>query len=127
MFTSRSFKSGFTLINVLVTLSIVAILASLSVASYHNVILHTHRHQAKMLMTEISLQQSNFYAENGHYGALKDLSIDTRSSRFSYKLTAKTDQDYLIQAKAINQQIADSGCSELTLNNALIGEPLLCW
>lgn len=127
MLATRSSKAGFTLIEVLVTVSIVAILASLSATSYHFVILHTHRYQAKMLMTEIALQQSNFYAENGHYGALENLPIDTRSSRFSYKLTAKTDQEYLIQAKAINQQTADSGCSELTLTNELIGEPLLCW
>lgn len=80
-----------------------------------------------MTMTEISLLQSNFYAENGHYGTLENLPIDTHSTRFSYKLTAKTDQDYLIQAKAINQQTADIGCSELTLTNELIGEPLLCW
>lgn len=127
MLSARSSKTGFTLIEVLVAVAIVAILASLTVTSYHFVVLHTHRDQAKMLMTEIALQQSDFYAENGHYGTLADLPANTHSTRFSYKLTAKTDQDYLIQAKAINQQTADSDCSELTLSNELIGEPSNCW
>jgi len=65
---------GFTLIELMITIVIVAILATIAIPSYREYIIRGNRHAAQAAMMEIATRQQQYYVANRVYaGSIEDL------------------------------------------------------
>src|SRR5277367_308258 len=61
-------NSGFTLIELVVTMVVVAILAAIAIPSYQNQIRHSRRTDAKSALLDLAAREQNVYATTTAYG-----------------------------------------------------------
>ena len=64
---SRRTGFGFTLIELMITVAVMAILAAIAYPSYMDQVSKTRRGDAKAALTELSLFMERFYTENNRY------------------------------------------------------------
>jgi len=119
--------SGFTLIELLTALSVMSILVGMAIPNYQQSILTTHRDQAKMKLTTISLLQTDHFSRHQTYLELKNLAIDLSSSTYQYSIDITDNNQYKITATSIGNQRNDEDCREMSLNHNLAQLPTLCW
>jgi type IV pilus assembly protein PilE len=65
---------GFSLIELLITVAIVVIIASIALPSYRSYVIRTHRGDATQALLRIAAEQEKFYMQNNTYAA--DLGAD---------------------------------------------------
>jgi len=116
---------GFTLIELMIVVSVVAILASVAYPSYLNHIIKTHRSDAMANMLDLSSILEKRYTEIGHYG---DASLaytvspkEGGSVRYNFTVTstggtATTRTGYTIIATPTSIQ-SDSECGALQITH----------
>jgi type IV pilus assembly protein PilE len=130
--------SGFTLIELVITMVIVAILASIAIPSYSTYILKSHRTEARTALLDIaSLEERYFTANNNYTKTPSDLGYTgAAGTAFNvgsnyYKilvdkvdatapttaLPAGTPATYTMTATAINSQAKDTSCATFTLTS----------
>jgi type IV pilus assembly protein PilE len=63
----RAPSSGFTLIELVVTMVVVAILAAIAIPSYQNQIRHSRRTDAKSALLDLAAREQNLYATTSAY------------------------------------------------------------
>ena len=81
-------RTGFTLIEVMVALVIVAIAASYAFASYRRYLLRSYRLEAVESLLAASAEQEKFYLAHGLYSdILADLHIPSITPRHHYAMT----------------------------------------
>jgi type IV pilus assembly protein PilE len=66
-------QKGFTLIELMVAIVIVAVLASIAIPSYREYVKRSHRRAAQAVMMEIANQQHQYFAANRAYASATDL------------------------------------------------------
>lgn len=64
---SRSFREGFTLIELMIVVAIVAILAAIAYPSYRQHVLKTKRSEGKALLQRIAGEQERFFTARSQY------------------------------------------------------------
>ncbi len=139
---SRSMRAnaGFTLMELMIVVGIVAILATLAIPAYQTSILRSNRSIAKTRLMDVVTQQTRYYIDNRAYGVLTDLGYATDTIGFNsdnttaagagtydLSVSAANATTYTIQAVATNQQLADTACLTLTINQAGVKSPISCW
>lgn len=118
---------GFTLIELMITVAVIAILAAIAVPSYYQYILRSNRSAAESVMQEIASAQERYMVDSRQFaGALTTLGYsvpNTVSPSYSVGLVATaasvsggTGPSYTITATPINGQTRDTTCGTLTLN-----------
>ncbi len=116
---------GFTLIELLVAVAIVAILATVAVASYQDHIRRSARADAKAVLMEAAGFMERFYTTNGRYttaaGGAPALTGLTQSpkqgdARYNISVSAVAAQSYTLQAAPTGAQTGDP-CGTLTLTH----------
>lgn len=108
-------------------LAIFSILIGMSLPNSQGNIQIVYRHQAKTTLTTISLLQTDHFSRHQQYVQLGDLGIDLTSNKYQYTIQISANNQYKITATAINHQLNDSECRELSLDNNLMREPEACW
>lgn len=124
----QTWQAGFSLIELMVAVAIMAILLAIAVPAYQKYVIRANRVEAVTLLNEAAARQERYYAQNNAY-VTSDSSIDSLGMRNSgasdndlYQLSlAEGDDDdggYVLTAIAQNTQAKDSECGSFTLNAA---------
>jgi type IV pilus assembly protein PilE len=130
---SRS-QRGFTLVELMIVIVIVAILAAVAVPSYQNYVLRSNRAVAKSKLLEIAARQESYFADNKKYtNKLTDLgyladsvgvdrdynltAVGATGSVFTIAVVTPTNTTYTLTATPVNAQLDDTTCTQLQVNS----------
>ncbi|BAL25515.1 type IV pilin protein [Azoarcus sp. KH32C] len=132
-------QSGFTLIELMIAMVVVAILAAVAIPSYMDSIRKSRRADATTSLTKLQLAQETWRLNHSTYtGTLSDLGLTSTSSDGYYTIgiTSGTASatGYTATAAAVSgkSQANDSGCTTITLTvssggNTISNTPATCW
>lgn len=110
-------QHGFTLIELMVVVVIVAILAAVAIPSYQNSIQKTRRADAKEALTRIAAMQERYFFTNNRYGDSDQLGIGQNSQEGFYTIVLdNTDTTFRVRANPQGAQENDLECNLFTLN-----------
>jgi type IV pilus assembly protein PilE len=140
-------KKGFTLIELMLVIGIVAILVAFAIPSFQDALRKSRRSDAMNTIMDIQLAQEKYRTNNARYGTNAQLGFDnpqiTPDGHYSVAVslpfaTAARSSSYAITATALNDQ-ANDYCGNFVLTNALgvitktnpgsaaASNPELCW
>jgi len=110
------------MIELLVTLAIIGILASLSYPLYTQHVIRTRRTEGKIALIKLAAKLEIYYTENNSYAGanLKNLGVNHITKHKFYQLQiARVEKDsFLIKAVPTGPQAKDHMCGKLILNQA---------
>lgn len=128
--TTAHHQSGFTLTELLVVITAIAILAVIAYPSYQGYLQKSRRADAKIALLDLANRLERFYADHDTYqtatiasgNTATDVlaSADSPARYYTLSITAQTPTDYTLRAtrKAGGLQAHDSRCGDLTLSSA---------
>lgn len=129
-FHSRLRASGFTLIEVMITVAIVAILASVALPAYTDYVRRGQMQEAFTLLADYGVRMEQYYQDNKNYGAASGTTcglaaqITTQNTTTRYFTlsctTASSGQTYTLTATGRAGAVAPSGGADTfvyTLNS----------
>jgi type IV pilus assembly protein PilE len=113
---------GITLLELLITLSIISILIMISLPMYTQYMTHEHRIEAEMTLEKLaaSLEQYNTLNNTYQNATLQTLGIPSTIAKNTYHMDIinATDTDFFISATPSDDQAAkDPTCLTLSLNS----------
>jgi type IV pilus assembly protein PilE len=113
----RRCAGGFTLIELMVTLTIMALLTSLAIPTYRHYVQRTHRAEAAAGLLQLAVCQERLHASEGQYRTGSCLPADTGRYDFELQLTGSpVGQHFRAQARPRGAQ-ADDPCGTLVIEN----------
>lgn len=129
---------GFSLIELLIALTIIAILSSISYPVYTKHVTHIRRIQAEIVLTDLAAHLEQYYETNNSYqnATLADLGVSEFTEGSYYKLTIDNSTENSFQISAtplLNQAKIDIDCGNLSLDQtgnkkiSGIGKSDECW
>jgi type IV pilus assembly protein PilE len=125
--SSRAHAAGFTLIELMITIAVVAILATLGSVSYRSQIIRTNRTEAKMALLRVQTGQEKFFLQNHRYADVAELAktppeglgipLTTEHGYYAVALTSADDVSYTATATAAGTQLDDEQCASFSIDN----------
>jgi type IV pilus assembly protein PilE len=138
----RTASFGFSMIELMIVVAIIAILASIAVSSYSNYVVKSNRSAGTACMSQYASYMERYYTTNLRYDAapassgtaapvanpvlgttpapalvLDCATTAQTGNNYQYTVSAPTTATYTIQAAPINAQLTrDKLCGTLTLN-----------
>ena len=136
-------QKGFTLIELMMVVAVVAVLAAIAVPSYQNSVQKAKRADGIAALTKLQLAQEKFRANCAFYatnlgagntcgtssGASTVLFSATSDEGFyNISVTAATGNSYTIQADPTGSQAGDTSCDPMTYTHPTgVKGPAGCW
>lgn len=113
--------SGFTLIELMITVAIVGILAAIAYPSYTAQVQKSRRADAQIALLEITQRQESYFLRNSRYGSLSEIGYSTASPDGYYTLsvTLNTDKsEFTAQASATSGKVQayDTACKLFSID-----------
>ena len=116
---------GFSLIELMITIAIIGVLASIAMPSYVSYMARGKRAEAKQALLDNALFLETYYTTRGFYATAKDSNTapalpatqvpSTGTANYTIA-AAVTNTSYTLTATAVNSMASD-GCGNLTLTN----------
>ena len=115
--TSRPAARGFTMIEMLVTLSMAGVLSSVALPTFQSQLQKARRADVLVSMMQVQLGQSRWRANGSSYGTLAQIGVRSVSGSGHYTLSLSSDDDnsYDVLATATGAQAADTACRHMLL------------
>lgn len=111
-------ESGFTLIELMITVVVVGLLAAIAVPSYQRYAVRAKRAEAKAALMDLAAREERFYANQMQFAALADLGVSATTEQGYYTLSvALTNAAQGFTATA-TPTFADTRCGNLTIDQA---------
>lgn len=121
---SRKYQQGVNLIELMIVVTIVAILGAIAYPSYRNQLLRSHRAEAKAAVLQVQVQQEKAFLQNNAYSTtLTGLGYasntpNTTNGYFQLSLSNTSATTYTVTAEANASQDDDTSCDKFTLTQA---------
>jgi len=120
---------GFTLIELMITILVVAILASIAIPSYRQYVIRGNRTAAQAVMMEIATRQQQYFVANRTYAEIEDLGFAlppevANNYEFAMELDPGPPPGFEITLEAIESQASDG---DLTLSSEGVKGPAGKW
>ena len=117
----RRCAAGFSLIELMITVGIITILASIALPSYRAYVLRSNRGDATQALLRIAAQQEKFYFQNNTYAAtIDDLNVDSKSEHGWYDLSVTDGDVNGFTAEAVvnadESQAGDDQCHSFSID-----------
>lgn len=115
---------GFSLIELMVVVAIIAILSAIAFPSYRKYVVRSHRTDAQRALMDLAGRQERFYYSNNAYATeLSALGSNSSAAGSYYQLSidpaGTSTTAYLMTATAVGtQQADDAQCQTLSLDQA---------
>lgn len=119
-------QNGFTLLELLITLSVALIIGSIAVPAYQHSIQQGRKHIMQSRMLSLHLQQQHFYLSNQKYASESELDV-IPTEYYSVSIKQSSENDFVIIATAKHSQKTGTHCDTLSINQHLIKRPDDCW
>jgi len=111
---------GFTLIELMVVVAIIAVLSAFAVPSYVRYGLRARRADAHQALLSIAMAQERYYAANNRYGSLSEIGFKSTTEKGYYRLELQgTLKDWFhVDARPVqNGPQAKDDCRVININN----------
>lgn len=114
----RRAPAGWTLIELMIGLAVIALLITLSYPGFRSVILRIHRGDAVTTLAQVHLQQQRYRSNRSIFATLGELGMPQTTPGGRYRLqdhAPPTATGFLVIASARGPQMADLPCTHLLL------------
>jgi type IV pilus assembly protein PilE len=147
--SARRRARGFTLIELMIVIGVVAILSTIAVSSYRTYVRRANRTEARLILLAVQVAQEKFFLQNNAYaqdmatvtaaptatppglGVGLGAGNVTNGGHYVISFAAATANTYTIQADATGNQTADTAaCLKFTINEQGVRTPADstgCW
>lgn len=122
-------QNGFTLIELMIVVALIGIVASIAYPSYIDYLRSSRRVDAQSDMLKIQLGMEKWRANHNSYSSnLSDAGFADTNPHYGYSITGTSASAYVINAAAGGDQLNDTGCTSLTLDQSGgKGATSACW
>ncbi len=133
-------RAGFSLIELMIVVALIAIITTISVASYRQYTLRANRTDAGAALLRIAAAQERWFLNNNQYSddPAGELRIGATSEHGYYKLTINRNADPATGYRAIaepvpgGRQSTDTDCRELSIDETGLRQSApagidVCW
>ena len=126
------FVRGFTLIELMVVLAILAIIMAVAIPAYQSQVRHSRRTEALQGLSNCELQQERWRADHPQFGTDVEVPCPAPSAYYTVALSNRTATTFTYTATATGDQTKDTqdgkACSSLTIDqNRTKGANVECW
>ena len=112
-------KKGFTLIELMIVVAIIALLASIGYPAYTDYVIRGKRSEGRATLLDAAAKQERYYSDNNQFATLETVGISTSSDNDYYTLSMTLDdtnnQSFTLTA---TPSTIDADCTTLTYTNA---------
>lgn len=110
-------KSGFNLLELIITLAIISILTTIAYPSYHHYAIRVKRTQAATTLLNMAMALATYHANNGTYegATMAELGIEYPDA-YHFTINSLTKDSFILAAKPQGQQLYDI-CGTLQLDD----------
>jgi len=127
-------KNGFTLVELIITIGIVAILVALAVPSYSKYVLKANRGEAQQLLLNWANNQEIWRANHTLYADADDIAAPVSDDyKYTFAVSDVTSTTFTLTAtpksgtKQVNDKEHGTPCTALTLDQSNAKTPPECW
>lgn len=117
----KTYNKGVTLMELMITVAVVAILASIAYPSYRNQIMRSNRAEAKVALMEAAQTLEKCFTQNSTYVGCAALTLPLTTPNGGYSIDEDDDDPiaastYTLTATAQNGQADDKDCATLSID-----------
>jgi type IV pilus assembly protein PilE len=143
---SRRHQSGFTLIELMVTVAIVSVLATIAVTSYSSQVLKSRRTEAKSALLDLAGREERLFSTTNAYSSdasflgyatastpMTNINFGNRYYQLTATVPALNPTTYTLTANPVGSQANDTTCGSLVVNQLGVqtvtgtGTVAACW
>lgn len=113
---------GFSLLELMIVVVVIAILTAVALPSYRQYTLRSHRVDAMQALQDLASREESYFFSNNTYTkdstTALNWSAGAASNYFKIDVASASSTDYVLTATAIGTQTQDTACTSLSLDHA---------